>query len=170
MNSAARAILIALVIYAVAVAETVWLDALSIGAVAPDLMALAAIVLAVSLATPYALVAAAMVGLAADLLTSGPLGAGMAAYALAAFALSCAGGSIARQNIVGLAVLVWPVVSIEVALVAVWQAVCGEPLPPPVDVIRRAFGVGAYTALVSLPVWMVRSWIREPPWRRIEAL
>ncbi len=158
-----RLLLLVPVIYVIAVVETSLVDAMQIGHVAPDLLALAAIAWLLVWPGPRAFLVAGGIALFGDAIAPGRLGVGAAWMLLIGYGISRlrpwlkAESLVARVAIVAVAVTAWA------AAVGMTARVIGDVSLPWTVLLQRAAGVGAYTAGVSLPVFMLLAWIRETP-------
>lgn len=156
-----RILLLALVVYLAAVVETSLGDAMRVGRVTPDLLALVAVVYMLAARSPRAFLAAGAIALAGDLIAPGRLGVGTAWMLVVGYAVGRLRHHVrldhftAQVPTVGLAVACWA------AGVGATARLLGDvPLEWSTIAIRAA-GVGLYTAGVALPVLMVLGWTRE---------
>jgi rod shape-determining protein MreD len=151
------------VLYLVAIVQTAWSDWLQIGRIVPDLFALAAAVWVIAAPGPRAFVVAGLIGLAADFCAAGPIGLGAAAFLLAGYGLGRVHAAVPIRIVPTRVLAVCAFTTAAVALLLAGQAAFGESLPPWKIAAARAAGVGLYTAMVSLPVWIVLGWMQEKP-------
>jgi len=157
-----RALLITFVVYVAAVMETSLTEAVSIGHVGPDLLAMVAMIWLLVATGPRALLIAGAIGMLSDLTAGGRVGLGLGCFLLVGYGSGRLRARLALDRVPAQVLAVW----VGVTLLAVGQAIgrwmLGEvPLRPSL-LLWRAAGVGLYTAGVSLPVLMVIGWIREP--------
>ena len=167
-----RILLLALIVYLAAVAETSLGDVMRVGRVTPDLLALVATVYVLAARGPRAFLVAGAVALAGDLIAPGRLGVGAAWMLVVGYAVGRLRHHVrldhftAQVPVVGLAVACWA------AGVGATARLLGElPLAWSTTAVRAA-GVGLYTAGVALPVLMVLAWTREraiAPQRQVSA-
>jgi rod shape-determining protein MreD len=146
-------------------------DLIAVDRVVPDLLAIVALVWLLSCpASAQAVVAAAAIGLAADLAAGGRIGAGMASFACVGYAATKLRTKIDTDHPLVQTALTWPAATAIALAVAVARVADGELATPAWAAIVRSLFVGGYTAAASLPVWMVLSWIRQPLVRRRQRL
>lgn len=161
-----RILLLTLIVYLAALAETSLVDVMRIGDVTPDLLASVAIVWLLTAGGPRAFLVAGAVALVGDLIAPPRLGVGMGWMLLIGYGVTRLRGRF-RGATDGRG-LMWEVPCVGVA-VTVWAAavgltgrLLGDVSLPWSTIVIRAFGVGIYTAGVALPVLMVVGWIRQP--------
>jgi rod shape-determining protein MreD len=149
-------------VYLAAVLETSLVDVMRIGPIAPDLLALAAIVWVLTVPGRWTFLAAGAIGLLSDLAAPGHLGVGMAWMLLVGYAV---GRLRMGRNLDALPwqlPVAWAAVTVWAAAVGLTGRILGDlPLPWSV-ILTRSAEVGLYTAGVALPVLMVLGWTREP--------
>jgi rod shape-determining protein MreD len=148
--------------YAAAVADTSLAERIEVGHVAPDLLALTAVIWLLVGAGPRGFLTAGAIGLAADLVSPGRLGLGMACFLLVGYAITRLRQRLAMDALPAQVVLVFGAVTLLAAGVATGRCLLGETAVPLAALLLRSLGVGLYTAGVSLPLLMVLGWIREP--------
>jgi len=160
--TALRLLLLVLLVYAAAVAQTTLVDVLRIGETVPELLPLVALVWVLTVDSPYAFVAAGAIGLVDDLLGPGRAGLGGFWLLAAGYLLGRMKARLPRGH------WAWQVPALGLA-VAGWAAgaglcgwLAGDVALPPRTLLRHAVGVGVYTAALSLPVFLVVGWIKEP--------
>lgn len=154
------------VVYVAAVADTTLAERIQVGRVAPDLLALTAVVWLLLAAGPSAFLVAGAIGLVADLVSSGRIGLGTACFLLAGYALVRLRQRLALEALPAQLAVVFAAVALLSAGVGVGRWLLGETVVGPVTLLLGALGVGLYTAGVALPLLMVLGWIREPLVRR----
>ena len=144
------------------VLETSLADAIRVGHVAPDLLALVAVIWILMTPGRRVFLVAGAIGLAGDLISPGRPGVGMALFLLVGYGLTRLRTKLQLEHLVCQVLCV----GLATALLATGQAIgcwaLGETAVPLPTLLARALGVGAYTAGVSVPLWMVIGWIREP--------
>lgn len=162
-----RYVLLLTAVYVALVLDAALVDVVAVDRVAPDLLAIVALAwLFTCQASTRAVVVAAWIGLASDLAAAGRIGAGMASFALVGYAATKLRSKVDSDHPLVQTALTWPATTTIALIVAVAQLASGELATPAWGAIVRSLLVGAYTAAVSLPVWMMLSWIREPLVRR----
>jgi len=157
-----RAILLVALIYAGAVAETALTDAMAIGPIVPMVLPLLAVVWVLVVEERHAIWAAVAAGLVSDLAGSGRVGPG-------AFWLLLAAWGVTRLH------SAWPTehwfwkTFLTVAALTAWGVFSGltrwflGEIPLGVGVVlQRAVLAGAYTGVLSFPLWLLTGWLREP--------
>lgn len=155
-------VVLLLTTYLVAVADTALAPVLAVYQVAPSWLPLVAIVWMVAgAASPWRIAQMALVGLAFDFQADGHAGVGMISFALVAFLVWQARGTLRRLRPVEQAVVCAPLVSGVLLLVAVGDFVFGQTIDAPAMALARVLATGVYTAACSLPVWMVLDWLRD---------
>ncbi len=157
-----RFLLLSLIVYLAAAMETSWVDAMRIGHVVPDLLALTAVVWLLTAGGPRAFLTAGGIALVADLIAPGRPGVGMGWMLLVGYVVTRLRTRFKLDHLalqvttVAIAVTVWAMA------VAATGRLLGDVLLPWSTIPARAAGVGLYTAGVGLPVLMVVGWIRRP--------
>jgi hypothetical protein len=161
-----RFVVLALIVYVGAVAETSLVDVMRIGDLTPDLLALVAVVWLLTAAGPRAFLVAGAVALVGDLIAPGRLGVGMAWMLLVGYAITRLRarfpGATNGRGFMWQVPCVWAAVSVWAAAVGLTGRLLGDVSLPWPTILTRAAGVGIYTAGVALPILMVAGWIREP--------
>ena len=157
-----RPTLLLLIVYATAVLETSLADVVRVGHVAPDLLALLAVVCVLSTPGRRAFLVAGAIGLAADLVSPGRLGLGAACFLLVGYTLTRLRTKLPLDLLAGQVLAVGLATSALSAGLATGAWLFGEAAVSLPTLLVRALGVGIYTAGVSLPLWMVLGWTREP--------
>jgi rod shape-determining protein MreD len=157
-----RLLLLAMAVYVAAVLQTTLVDAMRIGAVAPDLLTLVAVVWPLALSGPYGFLGAGLVGLAGDLVGPGRIGPGAVGMLAVGYALGRGKARFGLEHwLVQLPLVAAATVAFG-ALLGLTRWLLGEVSLGPLEILRRALGVGLYTAAVSLPLLLAIGWIREP--------
>ena len=150
------------IIYLAAVAETALGDVMRVGDVAPDLIALVAIIWLLTAAGPRAFLVAGGIALVGDLIAPGRLGVGMAWMLLVGYGVTWLRTRLKSDHL-GVQVPIACAALIAWAVgVALTGRLSGDVTMPLSTLLTRAATTGLYTAAVALPVLMVAGWIREP--------
>jgi len=150
------------IVYVAAVADTALAARIQVGHAAPDLLALTAVVWLLVGAGPYGFLVAGAIGLAADLVSPGRVGLGMICFLLAGYAITRLRQRLALDHLFAQIIVVFGAVTLLAAGIGTGRWLLGEIAVDPATLLLRSLGVGAYTAGVSLPLWMVIGWVREP--------
>jgi rod shape-determining protein MreD len=160
----ARCLLLAGAAYLAAALDTALAPTWTIGRSAPDLLALTAVLwnLAPGRSRPFW--PAATIGLLADLLAPGRIGASMACFALAGYALAAYNTRLgAARSWTKAAIAAVSVASIGLAS-GLARRLLGELELPATELLIRSAAVGLYTGGVALPILMVLDWLPQPRW------
>jgi rod shape-determining protein MreD len=157
-----RYLLLVPIIYIAAVLQTSLGGLLSVGHVGPDLMALAAIVWLLYDSQPRAFLAAAAIGLVADLIAPGRVGLGMACFLLVGYAVCRLRTKLPAEHLVGRATIILIAVGLISMAIGCVGPLLGQASPGLSQVVARSIGVGVYTAGISIPLLMIAGWISEP--------
>ena len=157
-----RFLLLLPILYLTAVLQTSLCDALSVGHVTPDLLALLAVTWLLVTPGRRAFLVAGLVGLVADMISPGRLGLGMASFLLVGYALTRLRTKLRLDHLGWQVPAVWFSTTALALSLATGTWLSGEALLPPSTLFVRALGVGAYTTGVSIPLLMIIGWIREP--------
>ena len=166
-----RYVLLVMAVYVALVLDAALADLVAVDRAAPDLLAIVALAWLLSCpASARAVVVAAIVGLASDLAAGGRVGAGVASFALVGYAAIELRSKVDTDHPLMQTALTWPAATTIALVVAVARLASGELATPAWGALARCLFVGGYTAAISLPVWMVLSWIREPLVRRRQRL
>jgi rod shape-determining protein MreD len=153
--------------YCAAVLETSLAGVLEVRGVVPDLFALVAMIWMLTGRGSRRFLGAAAVGLAYDLTSGGPLGIGIALFALVGFAIGFVRGKIdANHLLLRLVTLGLAATAIAASEAVIWRLFAETTLSWSTLAMRAAI-VGLYTTGVGLPVLMVLGWTRNP--RQAEA-
>jgi rod shape-determining protein MreD len=166
-----RFIVLVVATYAAAVAQTVLAPALEVRHVMPDLLALVAVLWQLSAArsrddraaggTPRGFIAAALVGLAYDFTSSGPLGVGLGLFAAVGFFTAWVHAKVDLAHpLVQLATMFFATAAIAAGEAVLWR-LHGEMALTWSTLAVRAACVGVYTAGLAAPTVMVLGWFRE---------
>ncbi len=158
------------IVYAAAVLDTLLGDALRIGSVAPDLLAMTAVVWMLVAAGPRSFCVAGMIALVGDLIAPGQLGIGTAWMLLIGYGLCRLRGYFVTGNLPLRVLAVWVAVTLWAMGVGLSGCLLGQVATPVTTVLCCAAGVGVYTAALSLPLLMVIGWIRESRFVRQQRL
>ena len=157
-----RFLLLIPIVYAAALADTSLVDVMRVGHVAPDLLAMVAMIWLLLVPGPRAFVVAGAIGLASDLVAPGRVGVAMACFLLVGYAAGRLRARFEPDHLVSRIAVVWLAVTSLAVSLAMARWLLGEAPLPLSTLLVRALGVGLYTAGVSLPLVMVIGWIREP--------
>jgi rod shape-determining protein MreD len=149
-------------IYIAGVLETTLGDALQVGHVGPDWMALLAVIWVLWVPGPSTLPVAGFAGLASDLFSPGRLGPAMAAYLVAGYVLGCLKSKPPRKGVFWQVPIVFASVTALASAIGLTHWLLGESSNSLATLLVRALGVGIYTAGLSVPVLMVLSWTWKP--------
>lgn len=161
-----RILLLIPIVYAAAVVDTSLGEVVQIGRVAPDMLALVAMVWLLVAGRPREFLVAGAVGLFGDLISPGRVGLGMACYLAVGYAVVRLRGRALLEPLLGQIAVVWLSVTAIAASMALGHWLLGEAPGPLPALLARSCGVGAYTAAVAIPLLMVIGWVREPRLRR----
>ena len=157
-----RLVVLIPIVYVAAVLQTSLVEVIRIGRVEPDLLAMTALVWLLVAARPRGVLVAGLTGLAADLISPGRLGLGLACYLAVGYGLSRLRARVDLDSLSAQLAAVWGGAMLLALGEAVGRWLLGEPVPTLPASLAGALGVGLYTTAVSLPVLMVVSWIRQP--------
>jgi len=161
-----RLVFLLAIVYTAAVLETSLADAVSVGYVAPDLLALVAVMWVLLAPGRRTFLAAGLIGLAADLISPGRVGLGMASFLLVGYALTWLRMKFRCGHIVWQVPAVYAATTLLAVSLAAGRWLLGETAVPLSTLLARAAGVGIYTTGVSLPLLMIIGWLREPFYAR----
>lgn len=161
-----RVLMLIPLIYLAAVLETSLADVIRVGQVGPDLLALVAMAWLLTATGQRSFLAAGAVGLASDLASPGRTGLAAACFLLVGYGVQRLRARLAIKHAAGQVAVVWAAVTLISTALALGRWLLGEAVAPPRVLLVRSLGVGVYTAGVSLPLWMVMAWLREPRCRR----
>jgi len=150
------------IVYATAIIETSLADVIRVGHVAPDLLAMVAMIWLLLVPGPRAFVGAGAIGLASDLIAPGRVGLAMACFLLVGYAAGRLRARLQPDHLVSRVLAVWLGVTALAVSLAIGRWLLGEAPVALSTLLLRALGVGIYTAGVSLPFLMVIGWIQEP--------
>ena len=157
-----RFILMLPLLYAAAVAETSLADLFQVGCVAPDFLALTAMLWLLAIARPGTFLAAGAIGLLEDLISPGCAGLGLAGFLVVGYLVARLRARFGLEHFLWHAAVTWAAVTVLAVGMAVARWLAGEVSLPLLTLMERAAGVGLYTGAVSVPVFMIAAWIREP--------
>ncbi len=146
--------------YLAAVIDTALGEMLRIGSVAPDLVALLAVVWMLTSRSPWSFLTAGAVALWGDLISPGRVGVGAVWMLLVGFGLSQSTLLPRSRNLaVQLALTACSLIAWFLA-VAATETALGNALLPMATQLARALQAALYTTAVALPVFMVAGWMR----------
>ena len=150
------------ILYLTAVLQTSLADALSVGHVAPDLLALLAVIWLLVSPGRRAFLVAGLIGLVVDLISPGRPGIAAASFLLVGYGLTRLRTKLDLDQLAWHVPAVWLATTTLAVMLALGGWLLGQTSVPLTTLLVRAFGVGAYTTGVSLPLLMIIGWIREP--------
>lgn len=127
----------------------------------PDLLALIAVLWTMKSIGWHALAAAATIGLVCDLNSTGPLGVGMALYAVIAYGVVWWRRQVRLDRLPAQIAVVWTGVTAISISEFVASRCLGQSVPPLPIAVERTAIVGLYTAMIAVPIVLVISWRRE---------
>ncbi len=148
--------------YVAAVADTSLADVFCIGAVTPDFLALSAMLWLLMVAKPGEFLTVGAIGLLEDLLSPGRIGLGVAGFLLAGYLVARLRVRLAPEHYAWHVAFTFAAATFVAVLTALGHRLLGETSLPLATLALRACGVGLYTAGISLPLFMIVAWIREP--------
>ncbi|MEE8450503.1 MAG: hypothetical protein V3R99_01275 [Thermoguttaceae bacterium] len=157
-----RYLLLLPIVYVAAVLETSAVDLIGVGRVAPDLLAMVAIIWLMIVPTPRAFLVAGGIVLVGDLIAPGRPGVGMAWMLLIGYAITRLQQHVKMDHLAVQVIVLWAAVTLWASAVGFTGRLTGHVVSPWSTLFVHTAGVGIYTAGVSLPVLMVIGWIREP--------
>ena len=161
-----RTLLLVPIVYAATVIQTSLADVVQVGRATPDLLALVAIVWLLTAGGSRGFLAAGAIGLWADLISPGRVGPGMACFLLVGYAVSLLRRRMPLDHLVWQVAVVGLAVTVLEISIGTGRWLLDESTLAGQTLLWRAAGVGAYTAGISLPVFMVLGWLRQPRLRR----
>ena len=157
-----RLFLLLPLIYATAVLDTALADAVHVGHVGPDLLALLAVTWLLFNPGRRTFLTAGAIGLAADLISPGRLGLGMASFLLVGYVLTRVRTRLTLDHLLFQLPTVYLTTTLLAATLATGRFLLGETPVPLSTLLLRATGVGLYTTAVSLPLLLTHGWLRKP--------
>jgi rod shape-determining protein MreD len=149
------------ILYGVALADSAFAPLLRVGGVEPDFLALMACVV-VFRGGAKGFLAAGVVGLASDLLGPGRIGIDMAVYLVVGFALSHAAPWRRIEHPLSHTLLAWLAVSMLALGIGTCRWLLGEVALSWTAVAGHSLLVGAYSAALGLPLFMLSNWWDTP--------
>jgi len=153
---------ILLAAYLAAVAETALAPLFTLWGVSPSLLILVGI-LGTMLVTPSAwrVPQMSLVGLVFDLHGGGHVGVGMFSFALLTFVLASVRASLRRLGALEQALFTMPLAAVTLLLIVAGNIMLRHSTESLPQLAVRALAAAAYTAALSLPVWLLLAWRRE---------
>ncbi len=148
------------IVYLAAVVQTSLADVIEVGRVAPDLLALVAVMWVVLAGGPRAFLVAGAIGLVEDLLSPGSVGLGMAGFLLVGYGVTRLRRRLPLDHLALGVLTVGGAVSVLVFGLSLGQWLLGEASFTWRILLERALCMGVYTAGASLPAWMIAGWWR----------
>ncbi len=166
-----RFVILALTVYAAAVAQTSVAPALEVRHVMPDLFALATVLWQLTAvrrdadgaadASPRGFFAATLMGLAYDLTSSGPLGVGFGLFAGVGWLIAAIRAKLDLAHpLMQLTTVFFATAAIASGEAVIWR-LRGETTLPWATLVVRAACVGVYTTAVAVPIVMVLGWFHD---------
>jgi rod shape-determining protein MreD len=152
-------------LYVTAVADAAVAPLLRVGTIEPIFLALLACVV-ISRGGRKAFLATGVVGLTSDLLGPGRIGIDAAIYLVVGFALSQTKRRPGIEHPLAHTALAWLAISLLALCIGTTRWLAGEVPIAWTGILGRSLGVGAYSAALGLPVFMVSGWIESPARRR----
>ncbi len=147
-------------VYLAAVVDTALAEVLRVGSVAPDLVALVAVVWLLLVRSRWAFLAAGIVALLGDLIAPGRVGVGAAWMLLVGFGLSWLIPRVRSRALAVRLPLAAGAMTAWCLGVAATTIALGDAVLPPATQFAQALGAALYTSAVALPVLMVAGWVR----------
>ena len=169
MNQAVTMLLGATALYVAAVAQTTLADLVAIGTIAPDALALVAVVAVLYRRDSAPWLIAATVGLVADLIAPGRFGVEAACFVLLAIVVVSSGVSGRSSLFTQVAACAAASATAAFASASLHGAF-GESEMSIASTAANSLAIGVYTAAFGVPVLMVVKWINEGPLSRSERL
>ncbi|HUY36656.1 MAG TPA: rod shape-determining protein MreD [Pirellulales bacterium] len=145
-------------VYLAAVLDTSLGPALDVGPVAPDMLAVVALVWSLTIGGSRGHLVTGAIGFMSDLMSPGRPGAGLAGFAIVGFILTRSGTRFGARHPLALALWAWPAATIMVLSPAVARRALGEVDLNWITLLVRGLGAGAYTAGMTLAVLGVIVW------------
>jgi hypothetical protein len=155
------------ILYLAAVAETSLADALRVGSVAPEVLALVAVVWLLVAAGRYGFLTAGAIMLVGDLCAPGRVGVGAAWMLLVGYAICRLRLRARLSHYLFQLPVVFAAVAAWAACVGLSERFAGDIGLPLGTILTRSLGVGLYTAGLALPILMLLAWFREPRGARL---
>lgn len=153
-------LLLILFVYLAAVADTALGEQMRVGDVAPDLVALVAVVWVLLVRSRWAFLTAGAVALLGDLIAPGRVGVGAAWMLLVGFGLGQLLQQVRSRHLVVRLPLVLGALIVWCLGVAATHSILRETAAPFTTQLRHALGAAVYTSAVAVPVLMVAGWMR----------
>ncbi len=155
-------ILLLPLIYLAAVLEIFLAPHWQIAGITPDLLALVAFTFIAISQSRSSIFIIALIGLASDLNSSGPLGLGLAAFALVAYSLASLQARLQLDHFFGRLTLVWLGITAASVIQAIVARAAGQTAIPIQALITRALVAGFYTSALAVPMLLLIAWVRAP--------
>lgn len=133
-----------------------------IAGVGPDWIALAAFTWLTLNRNRYAFAIAALIGLAADLISPAPLGLNMAVFATVTYALTGLRARIHLDHFPGRIAIVFLGVAATCCVQSVALQILKQTALPWLMLLPRSALVGFYTAGLAIPIMMLATWLQSP--------
>ena len=161
-----RSMLLVLILYLAAAAQTTLADAVSIGSIGLQLPAMAAAMVIIVRRGNGALGMAALIGFVEDTLASGRLGVAMGWYLILGWFLLEGCERYELRSLGRRTALTGLYVGLAILAVGATRWAIGEPTVGFPRVILQAAGIGAFSGLVAIPLWIVLDWTEQIVHRR----
>jgi len=149
------------ILYLAAVVDTSLAEVFRVGEVAPDFLALAAVLWLLAIARPGQFLAAGAYGLVQDLIAPGRVGPGAAGFLLVGYLVARVRLRLAPEHFLWHVAMAWAGATLLALSTAAAAWMLGETRQPWLILSQRAAGVGLYTAALSVPLFMIAGWIRQ---------
>jgi rod shape-determining protein MreD len=147
-------------VYFAAALDTAFVPAMAIGRIVPDLLALVAVACLCTIPGPKAFVLAAAIGLISDMISPGRLGIGMGCYALVGYALVHLRPKLGLRHPLTRTAASAVAIALLALGVSTLRALTGDATLPWFTLACTSIGVGAYSAFIGLPMFMILGWQR----------
>ena len=157
-----RWILLLPAVYLAAVAQTTCHRLVAVGTVAPDWLAVVAVIWLLWGRGAHDFLIAGAIGLLGDAISPGRPGFGAAALLCCGYGLMQLRPFGIGAGLISQVALTAPVAAIVSLAALAGNWLVGDAPLALTDWLWHAGGVGLYTALASLPLWMILGWLREP--------
>lgn len=148
-------------LYAAACFQTSLVEAMEIGRIAPDVLALLAAAIALLVGGSGGLAMVAAVGLVEDLLSPGRLGIATASYLLAGWTATELAERFVPRLLATRLLFTGLFTGVVACGVGLARCAIGEAAVGPWSVVGRGVGVAIYTAALAAPLWIAIGWIER---------
>lgn len=161
-----RPTLLVLILYLAVAAQTTLADAVSIGSIGLELPAMVVAMVIIVQRGSGALAIAALIGLVEDTLAPGRLGIAMAWYLTLGWFLLEGCERYELRSLGRRAALTGLYVGLATLAVGVTRWAIGEPTIGFPRIVLQAAGIGAFSGLVAVPLWIALDWTKQALHRR----